>query len=132
MADFALPPQQVEELIRTIVKAVRAFQMYLPNNPIYQRSVEGLRAAFLPIWSTVPELTLKVVETDLHWDDHVVYHQPTKSDSFAWLLYKDGLRILTRQNFPNLPGADVGGSKVTEAGAAAIGAEQGMKFSWRK
>jgi HEAT repeat protein len=101
MADLILPPQQVEELIRTIVKAVRAFQMYLPNNPIYQRSVEGLRAAFLPIWSTVPELTLKVVETDLHWDEHVVYHQPTKSDSFAWTLYKDGLRVLTLR-----PGAE--------------------------
>jgi HEAT repeat protein len=101
MADLTLPPQQVEELIRTIVKAVRAFQMYLPNNPIYQRSIEGLRAAFLPIWSTVPELTLKVVETDLHWDEHVVYHQPTKSDSFAWTLYKDGLRVLTLR-----PGAE--------------------------
>lgn len=101
MADLSLPPQQVEELIRTIVKAVRAFQMYLPNNPIYQRSVEGLRAAFLPIWSTVPELVLKVVETDLHWEDHVVYHQPTKSDSFAWTLYKDGLRVLTLR-----PGAE--------------------------
>lgn len=75
--------------------------MYLPNNPVYQRSIEGLRAGFLPIWSTVPHLTLKVVETDLHWDDHVVYHQPTKSDSFAWLLYKDGLRHLTLR-----PGAE--------------------------
>ena len=27
---------------------------------------------------------IKVVETDLTWDDHVVYHQPSKSDSFAW------------------------------------------------
>lgn len=101
MADLSLPPQQVEELIRTIVKAVRAFQMYLPNNPVYQRSIEALRTAFLPIWSTVPALTLKVVETDLHWDDHVVYHQPTKSDSFAWILYKDGLRVLTLR-----PGAE--------------------------
>ncbi|MBM4187415.1 MAG: hypothetical protein FJ206_08900 [Gemmatimonadetes bacterium] len=94
-ADAPLPPQQVEELIRIVAKAVRAFQMYLPNNPIYQRSIEGLRSAFLPVWSNVPELVLKVVETDLHWDDHVVYHQPTKSESLAWLLYKDGLRVLT-------------------------------------
>ncbi|MFN0179725.1 MAG: HEAT repeat domain-containing protein [Gemmatimonadales bacterium] len=94
-ADTPLPPQQVEELLRTIAKAVRAFQMYLPNNPIYQRSVDALRAAFLPIWSNLPELIVKVVETDLMWDDHVVYHQPTKSESLAWLLYKDGLRVLT-------------------------------------
>lgn len=90
-----LPAQQVEELIRTVVKALRAFQMYLPNNPIYQRSVDGLRAAFNPIWSAVPDLTLTVVETDLLWNDQVVYHQPAKSESFAWMLYKDGLRHLT-------------------------------------
>lgn len=95
MSDHPLPPQQVEELIRTIAKAVRAFQMYLPNNPVYQRAVDGLRAAFLPIWSTVPQLVLKVVETDLHWEDEVVYHQSSKSESIAWLLYKDGLRVLT-------------------------------------
>lgn len=89
-----MPPQQVEELIRTLVKAVRAFQMYLPNNPIYQRSIDALRAAFNPIWANVPALVIKVSETDLLWMDEVVYHQPAKSESFAWFLYKDGLRVL--------------------------------------
>lgn len=92
--DLPLPPQQVEELIRTVVKAVRAFQMYLPNNPIYQRSIDALRAAFNPIWANVASLTLKVVETDLVWEDQVVYHQPIRTESFAWSLYKDGLRLL--------------------------------------
>lgn len=92
--DLPLPPQQVEELIRTVVKAVRAFQMYLPNNPIYQRSIDALRAAFNPIWANVSVLTLKVVETDLVWEDQVVYHQPVRTESFAWSLYKDGLRLL--------------------------------------
>ncbi len=100
-AALPVPPQAIEELIRAIVKAVRAFQMYLPNNPIYQRSVDGIRSAFHPIWSSVPELTIRVVETDLIWEDQVVYHQPTKSESFAWTLYKDGLRILTLR-----PGAE--------------------------
>jgi hypothetical protein len=49
-AELALPAQQVEELIRTIVKGLRAFQMYLPNNPIYQRAEQGIHDAFLPIW----------------------------------------------------------------------------------
>ncbi len=92
--DLPLPPQQVEELIRTVVKAVRAFQMYLPNNPIYQRSIDALRAAFNPIWANLSSLTLKVVETDLIWEDQVVYHQPIRNESFAWSLYKDGLRVL--------------------------------------
>lgn len=94
-AELALPAQQVEELIRTIVKGLRAFQMYLPNNPMYVRSQQAIHDAFLPIWSSTPQLTLAVVETDLIWEEQVVYHQPTKSDSFAWMLYKDGMRLLT-------------------------------------
>lgn len=100
-AELPLPPQVMEELIRTIVKAVRAFQMYLPNNPIYQRSVEAIRSAFHPVWSSVPHLTIRVAETDLIWEDQVVYHQPTRTESFAWVLYKDGLRVLTLR-----PGAE--------------------------
>lgn len=94
-AELALPPQQVEELIRTIAKGLRAFQMYLPNNPVYQRSQQAIYDAFQPIWSSTQQLTLSVVETDLVWEEQVVYHQPVKAESFAWMLHKDGLRVLT-------------------------------------
>ena len=94
-AELALPAQQVEELVRTIVKGLRAFQMYLPNNPMYVRSQQAIHDAFLPIWSSTPQLTLSVVETDLVWEEQVVYHQPNKPESFAWMLYKDGMRLLT-------------------------------------
>lgn len=90
-----LPASQVEELIRTLVKAVRAFQMYLPNNPIYQKAQTNIVNAFRPIWESVDELVLSVVETDFHWEELVVYHQPAKNESLAWTLYKDGMRVLT-------------------------------------
>ena len=44
-----LPPSQVAELIQSLVKALRAFQMYLPNNPIYQRAVQQVQDAFAPV-----------------------------------------------------------------------------------
>jgi hypothetical protein len=94
-SELALPATQVEELLRTIVKGLRAFQMYLPNNPVYQRSEQSIRDAFLPIWSSTQKLMLAVVETDLTWEEQVVYHQPNRHDSFAWMLYKDGMRSLT-------------------------------------
>lgn len=94
-SDLALPVAQVEELVRTISKGLRAFQMYLPNNPVYQRAEQAIKHAFLPIWSSTQQLGLSVVETDLHWDQQVVYHQPTKSESLAWMMYKDGMRFLT-------------------------------------
>ena len=94
-SDLALPATHVEELIRTMVKGLRAFQMYLPNNPMYQRAEQSIREAFLPVWSACQQLVLSVVETDLVWEEKTVYHQPSKSESFAWILYKDGLRLLT-------------------------------------
>ena len=98
MADVTqavLPSAQVAELLQSLVKALRAFQIYLPNNPIYQRAIQQLAAAFRPVWAGTSELVLRVVETEMVWEDQVVYHQLTKSESFAWMLYKDGLRVLT-------------------------------------
>ena len=90
-----LPASQVSELIQSMAKALRAFQMYLPNNPIYQRAIQNVRTAFKPIWATTEELELKVVETELIWDDQVVYRQINKGESIAWTLFKDGMRMLT-------------------------------------
>jgi HEAT repeat protein len=90
-----LPASQVAELINGLVKALRAFHMYLPNNPIYQRATDNLRAAFSPIWAVLDELALTVAETDFVWEDQVVYHQLNKNESLAWGLFKDGMRSLT-------------------------------------
>jgi HEAT repeat protein len=90
-----LPASQVSELINGLVKALRAFHMYLPNNPIYQRATDNLRAAFSPVWAVLDELVLTVAETDFVWEEHTVYHQLNKSESVAWGLFKDGMRSLT-------------------------------------
>ena len=78
-----------------MVKALRAFQMYMPNNPIYQRAIQNVRSAFGPIWAVTDELVLHVGESDLLWEEHSVYHQINKSESLAWSLFKDGMRELT-------------------------------------
>jgi len=93
--EHVLPPEQVEELLSTLVKAGRAFQMYLPNNPMYHRASANIAAAFTPVWGATDELVLTVQETDFIWEGEVVYHQLSKADSLAWTLYKDGLRSLT-------------------------------------
>jgi HEAT repeat protein len=78
-----------------MVKALRAFQMYLPNNPIHQRAVQNVRAALVPIWAATNELVFSVGETELIWQEQVVYRQLNKSESLAWSLFKDGMRELT-------------------------------------
>lgn len=89
------PASQVAELIRAMVKAFRAFQMYLPNNPVYQRALQGLAEAFPPVWEFTDHLVLAVVESQIIWEQEVVYDHENKAESFAWLMYKDGLRFLT-------------------------------------
>ena len=93
--EMILPTSQVSELIQSLVKALRAFQMYLPNNPMYQRASQNVRAGFAPIWPVLDDLVLQVAETDFIWEEQVVYHQLTKTESLAWTLYKDGMRVLT-------------------------------------
>jgi HEAT repeat protein len=92
-----LVPSQVAELLQTMVKALRAFQMYLPNNPIYQRAIQNVRNAFGPIWAASDELVLTIAETEIVWEEDVVYQQLNKADSLAWTLFKDGMRVLTIQ-----------------------------------
>jgi HEAT repeats len=89
------PPAPIEELARLFVRAIRAHQLYLPNNPIYKGAIDGLRAGFAPVWANAEELTIAISETDFRWYGHVVLEEPAKSgDSLPWLFYKDGLREL--------------------------------------
>jgi hypothetical protein len=90
-----LPASHVTELLQGMVKALRAFQMYLPNNPIYQRAIQNVRTAFTPIWAATEELVFAVGETELIWEEQVVYRQLNKSESLAWSLFKDGMREIT-------------------------------------
>ena len=88
-------PTLVEGWAQTLGKAVRAHQLYLPNNPVYQRAIDQLRAAFHALWAETDQLTLAITESELRWEGRVVASETTKSESLAWLLYKDGLRELT-------------------------------------
>jgi HEAT repeat protein len=87
------PPALVEELLRLVVKAARAHQLYLPNNPIHKGALDAVRAAFPAIWAHGDDLALSFTETDIKWLDRAVLHEPSKSgDSLPWLFFKDGVR----------------------------------------
>ena len=81
--------------MQVLVKGLRATQLYLPNNPVYQRAVENIRASFRKIWHGTDALNLDVGETALQWEDTVVYNQEQRSESVAWTLYKDGIRSIS-------------------------------------
>lgn len=87
------PPAPIEELLRLFTKAVRAHQLYLPNNPVYKGAIEAVRGAFAPIWQHTDELALKFTETEIRWYGRAVLTEASKSaDSLPWTFYKDGVR----------------------------------------
>jgi hypothetical protein len=93
--ELALPPAQVEELLSLVGKALRAVQLYLPNNPVYQRAIDNVRVSCRKIWEATGDLVLDVQESDLRWEGNVVYHNEQKNESIAWTLFKDGVRTVT-------------------------------------
>ena len=89
------PTMLVEEMLRQLVKAVRAHQLYLPNNPMHARAVEMARATFPAIWQHTDRLVFQVGEGELVWEGRAVLSEPGKGgDGLPWLLYKDGIREL--------------------------------------
>jgi HEAT repeats len=98
-ATIAATPQAtsaLEDALRALAKAQRAFQLYLPNNPTRAQAVEQTRAAFTKVWGAVPSVVLDIRETSFVWDDRVVYQDLERgTDGLPWLLYRDGLRALT-------------------------------------
>lgn len=87
--------RQVEELLRALSKGQRALQMYLPNNPIYQRAIEQVAEAFAPVWGFTGRLVLHVEEDQILWDEAPVFRQTPRTEGLAWQLHKDGLRRVT-------------------------------------
>jgi hypothetical protein len=98
VAEPPFSPAPIQELLRLIVKAARAHQLYLPNNPIYQGAINALRAGFVPVWAETDEIELTITEGEISWCDVVVSDGSASAsrsaDNLAWLFYKDGLREL--------------------------------------
>lgn len=85
----------VAELLRAFAKAVRAHQLYLPNNPMHARAIDAAKSAFMSVWQEDDSLTLQVTESELRWHGRPLMEEPDRtSDSIPWLLYKDGVREL--------------------------------------
>jgi hypothetical protein len=81
--------------MQVISKGMRATQLYLPNNPVYQRAVDNIRTAFRQVWQATDDLIFDIGETEMRWEDNSIYKQDQRNESIAWTLYKDGVRSLT-------------------------------------
>jgi HEAT repeat protein len=90
-----LPVEEVRDVFLTLAKALRAYQLYDPNNPVYKRFVSNLREALLRIWESREEMEILVDEERLTWLGEEVYRNDNRSESISFLFYRDGIRDLT-------------------------------------
>jgi hypothetical protein len=92
----SFPIAYVTELMKAFVKAMRAHQLYLANNPMHARSLETVKQAFGALWKQTEGIDLQIAETQVKWEGRVVLEENDRtSDNLAWLFYKDGIRELT-------------------------------------
>ena len=93
--DAPFDPEVVEELMRAFAKAVRAHQLYLPNNPMYARAMDAAKECFSALWKETDTIVISITDSALLWESRVVLEEPGRnSDSIPWMLYKDGVREL--------------------------------------
>lgn len=97
-ADLAETPFDqalVSELLRAFGRAVRAHQLYLPNNPMHARALDAVKEAFAGVWQETDSITLVVTESAFQWIGRSFLEEPDRtSDSIPWLFFKDGVREL--------------------------------------
>jgi hypothetical protein len=90
-----LPLEEIGSLFVVLSKALRAHQLYDENNPVYQRFVSQLAEALRGLWRDMDRLHVHVEEDRLLWMGEPVYQSSSRTDSLAFLLYKDGIRDIT-------------------------------------
>jgi hypothetical protein len=90
-----LPLVEVRDLFLILGKALRAYQLYDRKNPVYRRFLESLVEAFKVVWATEEALHLVVEESRITWKGEEVYRNDQRSESLAFLLYRDGVREFT-------------------------------------
>jgi len=98
-----LPPEEpevdeelasVDDLIRSLLKAIKAFKLYESNNPMLTRQLKELSTKLTAHLDRYQTLNLQVGEYKLLFDGKPVYQNTDMKESLAFLLYKDGVREL--------------------------------------
>jgi len=84
----------VKDILRTITKTSKAFNVYPKDNPIYQKFVTELSGKFAAFFEDNDELSLDVGQYSLLFRGREVYQNEEKTENIALLLFADGIRQL--------------------------------------
>ena len=83
----------IAEALQALAKALRANQLYLPNNPTRQRATEVAESLFAAVWKHTSSVRLEIRETEFLWEEEAVYRDAERgTEALPFLLHRDGLR----------------------------------------
>jgi hypothetical protein len=85
----------VRELLRLLVKTQKAQRLYDSKNAVAERLELDLYERLAAFVSEEGEVQLSVLESQLQCDGAVVFESGDRADSLAFLLYRDGIRLLS-------------------------------------
>ncbi len=86
--------EAVQELVRDLGRSLRVHLLYEGNNPAVDRFVDAVRTRMAGLWDGLQRIALHVEENEVLWEGEPVYRGETRSEDFAFLLYRDGVREL--------------------------------------
>jgi len=85
----------VRELVRLLVKTQKAQRLYDSRNAVAERLELDLYERLSAFVSEEGDIQLVVLESQLRSEDEVVFESANRTDSLAFLLYRDGIRRLS-------------------------------------
>ena len=87
----------VRDIIKTITKTAKTFNVYPKDNPIYQKFSTELFEKFNAFFESSDELKIDIEQYSLLYKGSEVYRSEEKTDNLAMLLFSDGIRQITFQ-----------------------------------
>ncbi len=88
------PPEHVaaaEQVLKALTKLVAGRKIYAANNPRLEQFRHDLGVAMRRFFEFEDELVLDIEQFVIRWSDHVIYENPRREESLAFLLFKDGI-----------------------------------------
>lgn len=82
---------RLRDLMRALIKALKAKKMYPANNPVLGRILSEFQEAMMGTLEDLDELMLSVQQTDLLYNATPVYQNTSKRDSLANRFHRDGI-----------------------------------------
>jgi len=92
---LALDVKRVADWLQALVRTLKAYRMYLPNNPTLHEFQSDLEARTWSCLKEIGDIALNVQQFDLLFEDYSVYHNAAREESLAFRFFTDGVRQIT-------------------------------------